>query len=103
MQGIARVGDSVAGICSALGHVENLHFSGVWTVSHSSATSDGQGIIVTGDTGNASCGHTFKATTGSSIVTNNNIQVHRVGDQIVIVEGPGTGTTVSGSSVVQAA
>ena len=103
MQGIARTGDAVAGICNAPGHPSNTYFTGVWASAHSTITADGLPIVLTGDTGHASCGHTFIATLGSPVLTNGTIQVHRQGDPISIVEGSGSGTTVTGSTDITSA
>jgi hypothetical protein len=103
MLGVARTGDTVSGVCSAPGHTTNRAFTGVWTSTHTTIQSEGKGIILVGDTGSTDCGHTFRATTGSSLVSNNSTRLHRVTDNINIVEGPGSGTTTTGSTVVQCA
>lgn len=103
MQGVARTGDSVSGVCSASGHPSNRGWSGVWSSVHSTLHSDGVGMILVGDTGSTSCGHTFRASTGSSVAGANGTALHRSGDAVVIVEGPGSGSTNSGSSVVLSA
>jgi hypothetical protein len=103
MQGVARTGDTVSGVCSAPGHIASRPFTGVWSSTHGLVTADGLGVILTGDTGSTTCGHTFRATTGSSSAIALGLAMHRQGDAINIVEGPGSGTTVTGSSVVTSA
>ena len=103
MRGVARTGDSVSGICSATGHIASKPFTGVWSSTHGTVTADGLGVILTGDTGHATCGHTFRAVTGSSNSIALGLEMHRQGDAIDIVEGSGSGTTVTGSSVVTSA
>ena len=103
MQGVARTNDAVSGVCSAPGHISNKSFTGVWSSTHGVVTADGLGIILTGDTGHATCGHTFRAVTGSSNSIALGLEMHRQGDAIDIVEGSGSGTTVTGSLVVTSA
>lgn len=95
---IARIGDTVTGICNGSGHVSGYSFTGTWVTGSNNCVADNKGIIRIGDTGTTNCGHHFHATTGSSIGTANGLAIHRVGDQVIVNEG-GYGQTVTGSPV----
>jgi uncharacterized Zn-binding protein involved in type VI secretion len=99
MSGVARVGDHVAGTCPQ--HIVPVSYTGTWTSGSGSATANGKAIIRLGDTGVASCGHTFAATSASTKVSNGGVPVHRAGDAVDIIGG-GPGTTIAGSSSVSA-
>jgi uncharacterized Zn-binding protein involved in type VI secretion len=100
-KGIARVGDQVEGICP--NHVDeedaaiSLDFTGTWLTGSTIVTLDGLGVVRIGDTGLASCGHTFTASEGSSINTADGLGIHRLGDAVSIL-GANVGTTISGST-----
>jgi uncharacterized Zn-binding protein involved in type VI secretion len=100
MPGVARVGDTVAGVCPQ--HLAPIAYTGVWASGSGTAKADGKAVIRLGDTGPASCGHTFHAIAASSVVSNAGVPVHRLGDAVEIIGG-GPGTTTSASTDVTAA
>ena len=96
-KGIARVGDSCSGTCTA--HRRTTAWTGPLLTSSVGFTVDGIGACGVGDTGNTSCGHHFRVTSGSSVLTGNGIIVARQGDSVIVIEG-GSGVVDVGSSVV---
>lgn len=92
---IATVGDTVTGVCSATGHVGNLPFTGIWQSGSPTCTHQTRGIIRQGDIGVADCGHRFKPLSWSSVSKADGLPIHRLGDLVEIIEGPGGGSTVS--------
>lgn len=73
-----------------------MAWTGVITSTSGGFTVDGQQAAVIDDTGTTSCGHHFKITGASSILTGMGKRVARVGDAVVVIEG-GNGTITSGS------
>lgn len=96
--GIARLGDQVEGTCRAGGDDHPRHFIGHWTTCSGTFFADGIGVIRVGDQGVTDCGHTFHASTGSSIGKDQGLAIHRVGDEVIVDQG-GEGVTVSGSTI----
>lgn len=93
---VCRIGDQVVGFCSAGGHGSNRPFTGQWTTSNSSLLAPGSiQVILVGDTGTTDCGHTFVASTGSSVVQVEGKALHRVGDEVIVLGG-GYGHSVTG-------
>jgi hypothetical protein len=93
---VARIGDEVTGICNA--HESSVSFTGQWETGSPTVTADGIAVVRLGDTGLASCGHHFHATTASSVMTADGIAVHRVDDLIEILDaGGGSGSSTTGS------
>lgn len=85
-----RVGDTISAVCSIDGRV-----SGTWSTTTNITTTDGGlHIILVGDSGVASCGHTFTATSGSITTTINGKYIHRIGDVVTISVG-GTGASLA--------
>lgn len=98
-QPVARIGDTVTGVCNGSGHAVGRPFTGTWQTGSPTVTANGIPVVRLGDTGITDCGHQFTATTASSVSFANNIQIHRVTDS-VLTEGGGPGNTVSGSPTV---
>lgn len=98
---VARLGDSAAGTCNAHGGGPRA-----WTGNIAVATAGFRcnGILVAavGDEGPTSCGHTFRITGGSSILTGQGESkiVARKTDAVIVVQG-GSGTITSGSPSVK--
>lgn len=91
---LAVVGNTVHGTCPLYhGNTQGSEdFTGVWgsiPLPDRHITAQGTPIVLVGDTGNASCGHTFVAIDGG-IAQTRGIQVHRTGDNIGIVENSPT-------------
>lgn len=97
-QGVARLGDTVTGTCRAPVANHPRTFTGTWTTCSGVCTLDGKGIIRVNDTGITDCGHHFKAITGSAKSSADGLAIHRVGDQVQVIEG-GEGTSTTGSSI----
>lgn len=96
MSAQARTGDTGQGIC--YGHLLPTPFTTIFT-DQGSATSipcNGKSSCIIGTKGNASCGHTTTATTGSAVTFKQGKGAHRIGDSGVSDAG-GTYTVVSGS------
>jgi len=97
--GIARVGDTVAGTCTA--HGSPRAWTGVFTSGSGGFKVDGQDAVAVNDTGNTNCGHHFKVTGGSGVLKGaGGKTIARQGDAVIVIEG-GTGTITSGSSIVK--
>jgi uncharacterized Zn-binding protein involved in type VI secretion len=103
--GIARLGDTAFGACS--GHQNTVAWTGVITRVSSGFTVDGVEAATLDDGGDTSCGHTFRITGGSAILTApNGKKVGRVTDLVtayasLVSNTPlGIGTITSGSTVV---
>lgn len=91
---IARIGDTVEGICTAHAH------SRAWTgtiATGSSNTCEGSGIARVDDTGDTDCGHHFKITSGSSVLSCDGKPVARVDDDVIVIEG-GSGSITTGAA-----
>jgi len=90
-KGLAIVGDTVQGTCP-LYHALTQgpeSFTGVWgsiAIPNRQCTVAGIPLILIGDTGQASCGHTFRALHGGQATMPGGSGVHRTGDDISIVE-----------------
>jgi hypothetical protein len=97
MRAVCRVGDQISGTCNA--HSPSESVTGQWDVGSSISISEGRGMIRTGDTGTASCGHSFFAVTGSSKMVCEGRNIVCVGDTVNIQGGDGVTTTGSGISV----
>ena len=97
MQGIVRVGDQISGTCNA--HSPSESVTGTWDVGSGISICEGRGMIRTGDTGTASCGHSFYGVSGSSKMISEGRSVMRVSDPVNIQGGSGVCTTGSGISV----
>jgi uncharacterized Zn-binding protein involved in type VI secretion len=95
LRAVARVGDSCTLSCQVHGTVSGPFFEGV-----GNATADGLNIVLVGHRGTASCGHTYRATSGSTIASINGIPLVRVGDPVQFIDVSGTGVVVTGSPVV---
>lgn len=93
MQNVALVGDKVEGTCNA--HDSPRSFIGTWTQGSGRYTCQGKEVIRVGDKGVTDCGHTIEAVTGSERSVFGGKGLHRVGDQVVVLEG-GQGVTVTG-------
>lgn len=93
-QPVCRVGDAIVGVC--FGHDGPISVTGVWVSGSGQLSDENKPVIRVGDTGIASCGHTFEAISGSSTTTDENKPVHRVSDAIKLSPG-GTGVSVTGS------
>jgi hypothetical protein len=96
LKGVARVDFSGAtGICTA--HRNPVSWGGTFRVASGGFLVDGKEAVAVGDEGNTSCGHTFRASGGSSILTGVGGKViAREGDPVIVVQG-GYGTIVDGS------
>ena len=98
MAAVCRVGDHVTGECRGPGH-DPRTFLGTWTQSMINlGETDGKAIICVGDLGVTDCGHHFVASSGSDIFYLAETKVHRVGDQVTVIED-GEGISISGSSI----
>lgn len=95
-KGVARIGDTVTGVCDGPGHLPHRGFTGHWITSDSLVTANGIAVIRVGDKGVTDCGHHFTAVAGSGLCSAEGKALHRVGDAVIVDEG-GSGTTVSGS------
>ena len=95
--GLARIGDTLTGTCTA--HSSPRVWHGVFSVGTAGFTADGLDVVAVGDTGNTDCGHHFRVTTGSAVLTGSGKVVTRHGDSVIVIEG-GTGTITSGSAYV---
>jgi uncharacterized Zn-binding protein involved in type VI secretion len=99
LKGLARVGDTLAGVCTA--HTHSTAWTGVISAATAGFTSDGLNVAAVGDEGNTSCGHHFRIVAGSSVLTGVGGKViAREGDAVIVIEG-GTGTINSGSGIVK--
>lgn len=103
--GVARVGDTGHSTVNCSLHSPNpLPFTYTWTTGSTTVDILGVFIIRVGDTTPSSCGHTVVATTGAGSSGDNGHAIHRVGDQVAILEGgTGQGVTDTGSNIVDAA
>lgn len=97
---IARVGDTATGTCTQ--HGGSIGITIVYSSGSGTSTDQGNAIIRVGDTGLASCGHTYQVTTGSSIFSNEGKAIHRVGDAGIIIGG-GSFTCQTGSPIFDSA
>lgn len=98
---VTRLGDSAAGICHA--HTGgDVAWTGVFTTCSGVLKADGLGLVRVGDTGPTSCGHTFRAISGSSVIVDrlSGKALVREGDPVEVIEG-GSGVVTSGSSIVR--
>lgn len=101
---VAITGDPVAGICNGhydpLGNRISIPYTGVWSATDASMTAGGIKVVRKGDTGTASCGHTFKAMDGSASLTGpGGTGVHKRGGVIDITDNGGFhGPGVTGAS-----
>ncbi len=96
-QPVARLGDAVIGVCRSAAHDNPRNWTGVFETATAGYTADGIPVVRVGDTGSTSCGHTFVAIEGSSVLTGaGGIPVVRVGDAVEVIAG-GDGTVISGS------
>lgn len=98
VKSLAIVGDTVTGICPLPhddgngGTLYDKPFTGTWgslPIPYRNVVygvPPGINIILVGDPGSASCGHTFFALTGAANSGINGQFVHRTGDDIGIVE-----------------
>jgi hypothetical protein len=95
---ICRVGDHCTGTCTANAPNHPRTFLGTWTQGSDIVTADGIGIIRVGDTGVTDCNppHHIRAETGSGAGSTEGAAFHRVGDQVIVIEG-GTGVSSTGS------
>lgn len=96
---IARVGDTASGTCS--NHTTTRNWTGQIQTGSPTLTVEGSAAARIDDTGNTSCGHTFKITEGSSILEVDGRKVARIGDAVIIVGGGGSGTITGGASTTQ--
>lgn len=98
---VARVGDTVVGICRHSSHngIDYPFSAGRWTQGSSIVTANGIGIVRQGDSGITECNHTFVAQTTSTAVGTESLPLHRVGDSVTSGFGT-TGTTTTGSPTV---
>lgn len=99
LQKVARIGDTVTGICNGSGHAAGRAFTGTWQTGSPNVFANEIPIVRLNDTGITDCGHHFYASTASAYHKANNIFIHRVTDQVIVVEG-GSGTTITGSPTV---
>jgi uncharacterized Zn-binding protein involved in type VI secretion len=101
--GIARLGDTTSGFCSA--HPGGRNWTGVITSVSAGFTVDGIQAATIDDTGTCDCGHNFKISAGSGVTTApNGKRVARVTDAVVVYNGltpVGSGTITTGSVVVK--
>ena len=91
---IVRVGDQISGTCNA--HNPPRSVTGVWENGSPNSTDQGRAMIRVGDTGTASCGHSFFAVSGSSVMFSEGLAVMRVSDPVNIQGG--SGVCVTGSN-----
>lgn len=95
MRQVARVGDTVTGVCQA--HSDDRPFTGTITQGSGVLSNNSIAIARIGDVGITDCGHHFHIVEGSTIFTvDGGIGIARVGDAVVVDEG-GYGTIVTGS------
>ena len=94
---IVRVSDQISGTCNA--HSPPCSVTGIWDTGSPSSIDQGKAIVRIGDTGTASCGHSFFAVTGSSVMTCEGIGEVRIGDQVNIQGGAGVCVTGSSTDV----
>ena len=92
---IVRVGDQIKGTCPA--HNHPIDVTGTWDTGSGISTTEGKAMVRVGDTGTASCGHSFFAVTGSSVMTSEGKNIVCVGDEVNIQGG--SGVCVSGSGI----
>lgn len=95
----ARVGDEIKGVCNA--HSPHRDVTGVWDVGSPSSRSEGRAIVRVGDTGTASCGHSFFGVAGSPLSRSEGRALMRISDPVNIQGGDGvcvTGSDISNSA-----
>lgn len=99
---VTRLGDSAAGTCWAPNHDSPVSWTGVFTTCSGNLKADGIGLVRVGDTGPTSCGHTFRAISGSSVILDrvSGKALVREGDAVEVIEG-GNGVVTSGSNYVR--
>lgn len=97
-KGIAKVGSTAAGTCTA--HGSPTAWTGTFSSGSGGFTVSGQPAVAVDDTGNTSCGHTFKVSAGSSVLTGAGGKIiARDGDPVIVLQG-GSGFITSGDGVV---
>lgn len=91
---VALNGDPVSGMCN--GHYDingiriTIPYTGTWVISNPRLSANNISVVRIGDTGVASCGHTFQAIAGSiRMVGPGGIGIHRRGDAIDIINNGG--------------
>ncbi len=101
---VCRVGDTVTGTCTAHFIIveeepvpTTVEFIGTWGNGSDITFNEGLPVIRVGDTGTTDCGHNIVAVTGSTILSEVGIPIHRVDDEVEVVEG-GSGVSATGSS-----
>lgn len=102
MPAVARDGDIGHGVCNGPGHPSGKAVTVTLVGNTDTADENGTKLCTVGCMGNADCGHTSSAQTGSSIVTVNGQALHRVGDTGEL-PGGGTYTVSTGSSIIDCA
>lgn len=104
MKPVCRVGDTVEGTCTAHFIIVDeeevpttVEFIGTWGENSAVTFNEGKRVVRVGDTGTTDCGHNIVALTGSTVLSETGIPIHRVDDEVEVVEGGG-GVSVTGSS-----
>ena len=92
---VARVGDTCTLTCSVHGPVTGTFFEGT-----SEYTANGLNVVLVDHRGTATCGHQFKATSGSAVVSAEDKPVVRVGDTVQFITSSGVGEVLTGSPTV---
>ncbi len=96
---VCRIGDQGEGICYA--HAQPTPFTTIFYTGAERVYADGIQVCVVGTLGHTSCGHTTRATNGSTISDSPEGALHRVGDTGVVIEDErGTYVATTGSGVV---
>lgn len=96
---VARVGDSVSGICCAHGVPPCIPTTGVIVQGAGTVFAEGQPIARIGDTIALACGHTAAIISSNATVNAEGLLVARIGDS---VGGVFTGTIISSAGTVNA-
>lgn len=98
-ENVARVGDIGIGVCH--NHKDALIYTTTFNSGSDIFSVDGSSVCTVGSTGISSCGHSTIAVTGSTILTDRGLGVHREGD--TGNNGYGSYVVTSGSPVFKSA
>jgi len=94
MPGIARVGDTVVGICCHPIHDKCINVTGQIIAGSGNVIANSTPTARLGDSAISSCGHIGTVVTGSPTTKTNSRATARIGDRVV---GDFSGTIVGGS------
>lgn len=98
---VCTTDDIVLGTCEADAPDHPRSFVGTWVEGTELYKINGKCVVCEGHLGVTDCGHILMAVSASSINSSNGLNVHRVGDVAIVLEG-GIGVSMTGSGISEA-